>query len=165
VERNFTPLQEDEAPQPGTVFGIDAEFVALSQPDKVLQGCVSPGCACDVLAQPVHPFACQRDPRCHCPVRFPTYGCASGNYSLGRAAQIAVARADLAALLRSTCCSGTGVEARAARLGLGRVSVVRGEGRLAGTPCIDDTIRSLEPVADHLTRYSGLVRTVRSSFP
>jgi hypothetical protein len=55
-------------------------------------------------------------------------------------------------------CSGTGVGARAARLGLGRVSVVRGEGRLAGTPCIDDTIRSLEPVADHLTRYSGLVR-------
>ena len=59
-------------------------------------------------------------------------------------------------------CSGTGVEARAARLGLGRVSVVRGEGRLAGTPCIDDTIRSLEPVADHLTRYSGLVRAVCS---
>jgi hypothetical protein len=54
------------------------------------------------------------------------------------------------------------VEARAARLGLGRVSVVRGEGRLAGTPCIDDTIRSLEPVADHLTRYSGLVRAKRS---
>ena len=42
MERNFTPLQEDEAPQPGTVFGIDAEFVALSQPDKVLQGCVKP---------------------------------------------------------------------------------------------------------------------------
>ena len=54
------------------------------------------------------------------------------------------------------------MEARAARLGLGRVSVVRGEGRLAGTPCIDDTIRSLEPVADHLTRYSGLVRAVCS---
>lgn len=40
VERNFTVLQEDEALRPGTVFGIDAEFVALSQPDKVLQGCV-----------------------------------------------------------------------------------------------------------------------------
>lgn len=58
---------------------------------------------------------------------------------------------------------GTEVEARAARLGLGRVSVVRGEGRLVGTPCIDDTIRSLEPVADHLTRYSGLVRQHTSS--
>ena len=63
-----------------------------------------------------------------------------------------------------TPCSGTGVEARAARLGLGRVSVVRGEGRLAGTPCIDDTIRSLEPVADHLTRYSGLVRAACSLY-
>jgi hypothetical protein len=42
VERNFTVLGEDEAPRPGTVFGIDAEFVALTQADKVLQGCVMP---------------------------------------------------------------------------------------------------------------------------
>lgn len=55
------------------------------------------------------------------------------------------------------------MEARAARLGLARVSVVRGEGPRAGTPCIDDTIRTLEPVADHLTRYSGLVRPVTRS--
>ena len=50
VERNFTPLQDDEALRPGTVFGIDAEFVALSQPDKVLQGCAPP-------AVTVHNFA------------------------------------------------------------------------------------------------------------
>lgn len=44
MERNFTVLQEDEAPCPCMVLGIDAEFVALTQPDKVLQGCASPGC-------------------------------------------------------------------------------------------------------------------------
>eukprot|EP00889_Picochlorum_renovo_P008803 jgi/Picre1/35833/NNA_003293.t1 len=46
---------------------------------------------------------------------------------------------------------------RTSRLGLGRVSLVRGDGPLAGTPCIDDYIRSVEPVYDHLTRYSGLL--------
>lgn len=43
------------------------------------------------------------------------------------------------------------------RLGLGRVSLVRGSGTMAGTPCIDDYIQSVEPVYDHLTRYSGLL--------
>lgn len=43
------------------------------------------------------------------------------------------------------------------RLGLGRVSLVRGSGAMAGTPCIDDYIQSVEPVYDHLTRYSGLL--------
>lgn len=43
------------------------------------------------------------------------------------------------------------------RLGLGRVSVVRASGPMSGTPCIDDYIRSIEPVYDHLTRYSGLL--------
>jgi PAB-dependent poly(A)-specific ribonuclease subunit 2 len=52
---------------------------------------------------------------------------------------------------------GLEVEARPSRLGLGRVSIVRGEGPLAGVPCIDDYIRSVEPVYDHLTRFSGLV--------
>ena len=46
---------------------------------------------------------------------------------------------------------------RTSRLGLGRVSLVRGNGPLSGTPCIDDYIRSVEPVYDHLTRYSGLL--------
>ena len=45
-----------------------------------------------------------------------------------------------------------------ARLGLARVSVVRGEGPLAGQPCVDDYIHLHEPVADHLTRFSGIVR-------
>lgn len=47
--------------------------------------------------------------------------------------------------------------ARTSRLGLGRVSVVRGDGPRAGVTCIDDYIKSVEPVYDHLTRYSGLV--------
>lgn len=43
------------------------------------------------------------------------------------------------------------------RLGLARVSVVRGEGPNAGVAAIDDYIRSLEPIYDYLTKYSGLV--------
>ncbi|GBG65163.1 hypothetical protein CBR_g49959 [Chara braunii] len=46
---------------------------------------------------------------------------------------------------------------RPARLGLARISVVRGEGPKAGVCCIDDYIRTVEPVYDYLTRYSGLV--------
>ncbi len=38
-----------------------------------------------------------------------------------------------------------------------RISVVRGEGPLVNTPAIDDYIRMVEPVADYLTKYSGLV--------
>ncbi|KAG0613820.1 hypothetical protein M758_6G131500 [Ceratodon purpureus] len=45
---------------------------------------------------------------------------------------------------------------RPARLGLARVSVVRGEGVNAGVCCIDDYIRAVEPVYDYLTRYSGV---------
>jgi PAB-dependent poly(A)-specific ribonuclease subunit 2 len=45
---------------------------------------------------------------------------------------------------------------RPARLGLARVSVVRGEGLHAGVCCIDDYIRAVEPVYDYLTRYSGV---------
>lgn len=52
---------------------------------------------------------------------------------------------------------GLEVEVRPSRLGLGRVSVVRGSGELAGTPCIDDYIKSVEPVYDHLTQFSGLI--------
>lgn len=43
------------------------------------------------------------------------------------------------------------------RLGLGRVSLVRGSGPMAGVVAIDDYIQSVEPVYDHLTRYSGLL--------
>ncbi|GMH37026.1 hypothetical protein BSKO_04899 [Bryopsis sp. KO-2023] len=44
-----------------------------------------------------------------------------------------------------------------ARMILGRVSVVRGEGPMAGVCCIDDYVRPLESVQDYLTRFSGLV--------
>jgi PAB-dependent poly(A)-specific ribonuclease subunit 2 len=87
----FVPLSPSEdAPRPGTLLALDAEFVAYSPPERVVR-------------------------------------------------------------------RGVEVEARPSRLGLGRVSVVRGEGPLAGTPLIDDYIRSVEPVFDHLTRYSGLL--------
>jgi hypothetical protein len=39
------------------------------------------------------------------------------------------------------------------RLSLGRVSVLRGEGAQVGLPCIDDYVRAVEPIVDHLTRY------------
>eukprot|EP00798_Chlamydomonas_sp_ICE-L_P004951 gene4951-34729_t len=43
------------------------------------------------------------------------------------------------------------------RLTLARVSVLRGEGPSSGVCCIDDYVCSMEPVFDHLTRYSGLL--------
>jgi len=50
------------------------------------------------------------------------------------------------------------VEVSPARLGLARVSIVRGAGARAGEPCIDDYIQAVEPVHDYLTKWSGLVR-------
>lgn len=64
---------------------------------------------------------------------------------------------------------GTNVITKTSRMSLGRVSVVRAldskatvgvkgaEQALAGTPMIDDYIRTPEPVMDYLTRFSGLV--------
>ncbi|BDA40432.1 probable PAN2-PAN3 deadenylation complex catalytic subunit pan2 [Coccomyxa sp. Obi] len=52
---------------------------------------------------------------------------------------------------------GVEVETRPSRLGLGRVSVVRGTGALSGQACIDDYIRATEPIFDYLTKWSGLV--------
>ena len=51
---------------------------------------------------------------------------------------------------------GTEEMKRPARLGLARVSVVRGEGSRAGECCIDDYVRTVEPVYDYLHRFSGL---------
>lgn len=45
---------------------------------------------------------------------------------------------------------------RPTRLGLGRVSVLRGSGPHAAVPFINDYITIAEPVVDHLTKYSGL---------
>ena len=36
--RSFVPLSDEEAPRPGMLLGLDAEFVALSQPEKRLVG-------------------------------------------------------------------------------------------------------------------------------
>ena len=55
------------------------------------------------------------------------------------------------------CCRGVEIETRSSRLGLGRVSVLRGEGPLMGEPCIDDYIRATEPIYDYMTKWSGLV--------
>ena len=64
---------------------------------------------------------------------------------------------------------GTNVITKTSRMSLGRVSVVRSldstatvgvkgaEQRLAGTPMIDDYIKTPEQVMDYLTRFSGLV--------
>jgi hypothetical protein len=61
-------------------------------------------------------------------------------------------------VLRPCSCRGVEVETRPSRLGLARVSIVRGSGPLSGQACIDDYIRAVEPVFDYLTKYSGLVR-------
>ena len=58
---------------------------------------------------------------------------------------------------------GVEVEVRPPRLGLARVSVLRGEGQLSGQPCIDDYICATEPVYDYLTKYSGLVCPAQTS--
>jgi len=54
-------------------------------------------------------------------------------------------------------CRGVEIETRPSRLGLGRVSVLRGEGPLTAEPCIDDYIRATEPIFDYMTKWSGLV--------
>ena len=52
---------------------------------------------------------------------------------------------------------------RKPRMGLARISVLRGAGPRAGTPAIDDYIRSLEAITDHLTKFSGLVSRCSAS--
>ena len=90
--RPFDFETEGETPKPGTILGIDAEFVALAPPVKEVQPDGE-----EIVVQPM-------------------------------------------------------------RLGLARVSVVRGDsGPRRLVPVIDDYIRAVEPVYDYLTRFSGLV--------
>jgi PAB-dependent poly(A)-specific ribonuclease subunit 2 len=51
---------------------------------------------------------------------------------------------------------GMKVIVRPSRLGLARVSVLRGEGEMEGVPFIDDYIATKETVVDFLTEYSGI---------
>ena len=57
---------------------------------------------------------------------------------------------------KEECVRGVEIETAPSRLGLARISVVRGEGSQAGRACIDDYIRATEPVYDYLTQFSGL---------
>lgn len=53
---------------------------------------------------------------------------------------------------------GTRSIIRPTRLGLARVSVIRGEGTYEGVPFIDEYIATNETICDHLTKYSGIKR-------
>ena len=64
----------------------------------------------------------------------------------------------LAPAVKETRPDGSEHVVQAMRLGLARVSVVRGDkGPRKLVPVIDDYIRAVEPVYDYLTRFSGLV--------
>jgi PAB-dependent poly(A)-specific ribonuclease subunit 2 len=52
---------------------------------------------------------------------------------------------------------------RPARLGLARVSVLRGSGPKDGIPFIDDYIHTSEDIVNYLTEFSGIQRTSRIS--
>jgi PAB-dependent poly(A)-specific ribonuclease subunit 2 len=47
---------------------------------------------------------------------------------------------------------------RPARLGLARVSVIRGSGAKEGVPFIDDYIHTSEEIVNYLTEFSGIQR-------
>jgi len=48
---------------------------------------------------------------------------------------------------------GVGIEKRSSRLGLGRVSVLKGEGSHMGEPCIDDCTCATEPLYDYVCPF------------
>ena len=60
---------------------------------------------------------------------------------------------------------GRRIENRPNRLGLARVSVVRGDGEKVSVPFIDDYIQMTEPVVDYLTEFSGITSQITSFSP
>ena len=60
---------------------------------------------------------------------------------------------------------GRRIENRPNRLGLARVSVVRGDGEKVSVPFIDDYIQMTEPVVDYLTEFSGITSQIISFIP
>ena len=129
----FAPLQPGELPQPGQLFALDAEFVAYSPPEKALQRqavLAHAGTCIQLFDQAVslHPSDLCLRVHSHICCRVPSI------------ATTATRR-------------GVEVEVRPSRLGLARVSVLRGQGPARGTPCIDDYIKGAEPVYDYLTKY------------
>lgn len=56
---------------------------------------------------------------------------------------------------------GTRSVVRPSRLGLARLSVLRGEGPQESVPFIDDYVVTSEPIIDYLTEFSGIKRMSR----
>ncbi|AAS53317.2 AFL055Wp [Eremothecium gossypii ATCC 10895] len=90
IKKEYRLLTAEEAPKPGSLVALDAEFVALSE-DQV-----------------------------------------------------------------EISCKGTKTLIKPAKTALARVSVLRGEGDLAGVPFIDDYIVNTKHIEDYLTKYSGI---------
>jgi PAB-dependent poly(A)-specific ribonuclease subunit 2 len=59
---------------------------------------------------------------------------------------------------------GTRRVLRPARLGLARVSVLRGSGPKESVPFIDDYIHTSEDIVNYLTEFSGIQRAFRESY-
>lgn len=160
----FTPLLAGELPQPGSLFALDAEFVAYSPPEKAL---LRWGCALAWYAAVGFPLN-GRVPSAHGHRWFlrarklrslvhrrwgiPA-GCALGASASSARASPLHPQHSRAQAAPAPGCRGVEVEVRPSRLGLARVSVLRGQGPAKGTACIDDYIKSAEPVYDYLTKF------------
>jgi PAB-dependent poly(A)-specific ribonuclease subunit 2 len=131
--KNFTPLAVPrEAPRPGMLVAIDAEFVAISRAEASI------GAGMEVQLKPSR------------------WGVAVG---VGVAAGGEHGRScrgrQLGCGLRPVA-APTVPHTVTHRLALARVSVLRGSGAQAGTAFIDDYVATVEPVVDYLTRWSGI---------
>lgn len=137
----FAPLLPTELPQPGALFALDAEFVAYSPPEKALLRCGGL-CACVCFA------FCQierwrgRGAEEHGsakaawqqPVTDPLAACTVAGVWRWRCGAVAastclllLARLFLTMLVFPCTRRGVEVEVRPSRLGLARVSLLRGQ--------------------------------------